>query len=202
MDRKIMLGRMRKSPQFIVGSILVFILLIVALTSKYIAPCDPNAVNTAIRLQPPGFVDENGVKYLLGTDQQGRDILSRLLVGSTASIFISIVATAVVTVVGTALGVWAGYKGGIIDNIVMRGTEVTMAVPTLTLGIVIVAVFYSPQQVLSAVARDACAFPVAFAPCKVHSCFARFMCHQLPVASPSLCDGVAKQQKFQFTSFQ
>ena len=141
MDRKIMLGRMRKSPQFIVGSILVFILLIVALTSKYIAPCDPNAVNTAIRLQPPGFVDENGVKYLLGTDQQGRDILSRLLVGSTASIFISIVATAVVTVVGTALGVWAGYKGGIIDNIVMRGTEVTMAVPTLTLGIVIVAVF-------------------------------------------------------------
>ena len=83
MDKKIMLRRMRRSPQFVVGSILVVFLLFIALFSEYLAPCDPNAVNTAIRLKPPG----------------------------------------------------------IIDNIVMRGTEVTMAVPTLTLGIVIVAVF-------------------------------------------------------------
>lgn len=140
MDKKIMIRRMRRSPQFVVGSILVVVLLVVALFAKYIAPCDPNAVNTAIRLKPPGFVD-GGIKYYLGTDQQGRDILSRLLVGSSASIFISIVATVAVTIIGTFLGIWAGYKGGIIDNIVMRATEVTMAVPTLTLGIVIVAVF-------------------------------------------------------------
>lgn len=140
MDKKIMLRRMRRSPQFVVGSILVVFLLFVALFAKYIAPCDPNIVNTIIRLKPPGFTD-NGVTYYLGTDQQGRDILSRLLVGSSASIFISVVATAAVTIIGTSLGVWAGYKGGIIDNIVMRSTEVTMAVPTLTLGIVIVAVF-------------------------------------------------------------
>lgn len=140
MDKKIMLRRMRRSPQFVVGSILVIFLLFVALFAKYIAPCDPNMVNTIIRLKPPGFTD-NGITYYLGTDQQGRDILSRLLVGSSASIFISVVATVAVTIVGTSLGVWAGYKGGIIDNIVMRSTEVTMAVPTLTLGIVIVAVF-------------------------------------------------------------
>lgn len=140
MDKKIMLRRMRRSPQFVVGSILVVLLLFIALFSSYIAPCDPNAVNTAIRLKPPGFTD-NGITYYLGTDQQGRDILSRLLVGSSASIFISITATIAVTIVGTSLGIWAGYKGGIIDNIVMRGTEVTMAVPTLTLGVVIVAVF-------------------------------------------------------------
>ena len=140
MDKKIMLRRMRRSPQFVVGSILVVFLLFIALFSEYLAPCDPNAVNTAIRLKPPGFTD-NGITYYLGTDQQGRDILSRLLVGSSASIFISITATIAVTIVGTSLGIWAGYKGGIIDNIVMRGTEVTMAVPTLTLGIVIVAVF-------------------------------------------------------------
>lgn len=140
MDKKILLRRMRRSPQFVVGSILVAILLFVALFAKYIAPYDPNVVNTAIRLKPPGFVDQ-GMTYYLGTDQQGRDILSRLLIGSSASIFISIVATVAVTIIGTSLGIWAGYKGGIIDNIVMRATEVTMAVPTLTLGIVIVAVF-------------------------------------------------------------
>lgn len=140
MDKKIMLKRMRRSPQFIVGSILVLFLLFIAVFAKLLAPCDPNAVNTALRLKPPGFANA-GVTYLLGTDHQGRDILSRLLVGSSASIFISIVATVSVTVVGTSLGIWAGYKGGLIDNIVMRATEVTMAVPTLTLGIVIVAVF-------------------------------------------------------------
>lgn len=131
---------MRRSPQFVVGGILVVFLLFIALFAKWIAPNDPNVVNTMIRLKPPGFVD-NGVTYYLGTDQQGRDILSRLLVGSSASIFISIVATVAVTIIGTSLGIWAGYKGGIIDNIIMRATEVTMAVPTLTLGIVIVAVF-------------------------------------------------------------
>lgn len=140
MDKKIMLKRMRRSPQFIVGSILVLFLLFIAVFAKLLAPCDPNAVNTALRLKPPGFAND-GVTYLLGTDHQGRDILSRLLVGSSASIFISIVATVSVTIVGTSLGIWAGYKGGLVDNIVMRATEVTMAVPTLTLGIVIVAVF-------------------------------------------------------------
>lgn len=140
MDKKIMLKRMRRSPQFIVGSILVLFLLFIAVFAKILAPCDPNAVNTALRLKPPGFAN-GGITYLLGTDHQGRDILSRLLVGSSASIFISIVATVSVTIVGTSLGIWAGYKGGLIDNIVMRASEVTMAVPTLTLGIVIVAVF-------------------------------------------------------------
>lgn len=140
MDRKIMLNRMRRSPQFIFGGVLVIILLFVALFAKQIAPCDPNTVNTAIRLKPPGFED-NGVIYYLGTDHQGRDILSRLIIGSSISLFISVTATLCVSVVGTALGIWAGYKGGIVDNIIMRASEVTMAVPTLTLGIVIVAVF-------------------------------------------------------------
>lgn len=140
MDKKIMLNRMRRSPQFVFGGILVLFILIIAVFSKQIAPCDPNAVNTAIRLQPPGF-ENDGVVFYLGTDHQGRDILSRLIRGSSISIFISIVATICVSIFGTFLGVLAGYKGGIVDNIIMRATEVTMAVPTLTLGIVIVAVF-------------------------------------------------------------
>lgn len=140
MDKKIMLNRMRRSPQFVFGIILVVFILILALFAEQIAPCDPNTVNTAIRLKPPGF-ENDGITYILGTDHQGRDILSRLIVGSSVSIFISIVSTVCVTVFGTFMGVLAGYKGGIIDNIIMRMTEVTMAVPTLTLGIVIVAVF-------------------------------------------------------------
>ena len=140
MDKKIMLNRMRRSPQFVFGGILVLFILVIAIFSKQIAPCDPNAVNTAIRLKPPGF-ENDGVVFYLGTDHQGRDILSRLIRGSSISIFISIVATICVSIFGTFLGVLAGYKGGIVDNIIMRATEVTMAVPTLTLGIVIVAVF-------------------------------------------------------------
>jgi ABC-type dipeptide/oligopeptide/nickel transport system permease subunit len=140
MDKKIMLNRIRRSPQFIFGGILVLFILFVAIFSAQLAPCDPNTVNTSIRLKPPGF-ESDGIIHYLGTDHQGRDILSRLIRGSSISIFISIVSTICVSVVGTFLGVLAGYKGGIVDNIVMRATEVTMAVPTLTLGIVIVAVF-------------------------------------------------------------
>ena len=63
MDKKIMLKRMRRSPQFIVGSILVLFLLFIAVFAKILAPCDPNAVNTALRLKPPGFANE-GITYL------------------------------------------------------------------------------------------------------------------------------------------
>ena len=79
--------------------------------------------------------------YVLGTDELGRDILSRVLIGSKISLQIAFISTLFVAVIGTLLGVFAGYFGGVIDDIVMRATEVTMAIPSMTLGIVIMAIF-------------------------------------------------------------
>lgn len=140
MNKKIMLRRMLHSPQFMIGFIITILLVLLALFSHQLAPYDPNVSNMALRLKPPGYMDGTG-KYLLGTDHLGRDILSRLVIGSTASLFVSIVSTVIIMVIGTALGILAGYKGGIIDSMIMRCTEITMAVPTLTLGIVIMAVY-------------------------------------------------------------
>ena len=140
MDKQIMLRRMRKSPQFMVGSIMVIVLVIVALLAPSIAPHNENEVSTLLRLKPPGTVVD-GAKYILGTDHLGRDILSRLLIGSRISLYISVLTTILTAFVGTALGIIAGYRGGIVDSIVMRSTEVTMAVPTLTLGVVMISVF-------------------------------------------------------------
>lgn len=140
MDKRILFNRIKKSPQFMVGGIMVVLLIIVAILAPHIVPVDKNLNNTALRLMPPGTVSE-GITYLFGTDHLGRDIFSRLLIGSRVSIFIAFVATFTTAVVGVSLGILAGYKGGIIDSIIMRCTEITMAVPTLTLGVVIMAVF-------------------------------------------------------------
>ncbi len=140
MDKKILLNRIKKSPQFMVGGIMVILLLAVAIMAPSLAPMDKNLNNTLMRLKAPGTINE-GITYILGTDHLGRDILSRLLIGSRVSIFIACVATLCTAVVGVSLGIIAGYKGGILDSIIMRCTEITMAVPTLTLGVVIMAVF-------------------------------------------------------------
>jgi ABC-type dipeptide/oligopeptide/nickel transport system permease subunit len=140
MSRKILWNRIKHSPQFMTGGIIVILLFIIAIFSKQLAPFDWNLTNTSIHLKPPGFNDGTGV-HILGTDQLGRDIFSRLLVGSSYSLFVSVVSTFCIALIGTSLGIVAGYKGGWLDNFIMRCTEISMAVPTLTLGVVIMSVF-------------------------------------------------------------
>jgi len=142
MKPKILIRRMLRSPQFIIGFIIVLAVVMISLFADQLAPMDENMNHIVNRFTPPqglGALATGG--YVLGTDELGRDILSRVLIGSKISLTIAFVSTVLVAVIGTFLGVVAGYFGGVIDDIVMRATEVTMAIPSMTLGIVIMAIF-------------------------------------------------------------
>lgn len=141
MQGKIMLRRILHSKQFIMGLVLVLILCFIAIFADQLAPHDPNEYHSDARLAPPEWFARGTDGYILGTDSTGRDILSRMIIGAKSSMQVALLSTFLSLVIGTVLGIVAGFKGGILDAIIMRSTEVTMAVPTMTLGVVIMAIF-------------------------------------------------------------
>jgi peptide/nickel transport system permease protein len=118
----------------VLGLMLAAIVLLGALLAPWLAPEDPLAMGLR-RLTPPSF------SAWLGTDQFGRDLLSRLLFGARVSIAVSFAAVGMATLIGGAIGLYAGYFGGRIDLFLMRGVDVLMAFPTLLLALAVVATF-------------------------------------------------------------
>ena len=114
--------------------ILLLIMVAVALLAPLLAPYNPVEQHILDRLQPPSS------KYLLGTDQFGRDILSRVIWGARISLVIGVSSILLGLVIGGAFGLIAGYKGGATDNIIMRVMDVFMSFPTLIMGLLVVAV--------------------------------------------------------------
>ena len=118
-----------------IGFFLLVVLALTALLAPLLPLPDPNATSPAERLQP---VLSEG--HLLGTDQLGRDMLSRLIWGSRVSMAVGFAATIVAALIGSAIGLVAGYTGGRTDNLVMRGIDMLMAFPYILLALAIVAV--------------------------------------------------------------
>ncbi|MGI6566024.1 MAG: ABC transporter permease [Firmicutes bacterium] len=118
------------------GSILIGILVITAVFADAIAPKDPYKMDIWESFRPPeGLQGE----YILGTDDMGRDLLSRIIVGSRISLLVAAVATGVSLVFGVTLGAIAGYVGGVTDAIIMRFMDLILAFPSVLLAIAIVA---------------------------------------------------------------
>ncbi len=115
----------------IIGLIIVFCLVVGALLAPLIAPHDPVKPDLDSRLRAPSWA------YPLGTDEIGRCILSRLIYGGRVSLLIGIVVVAVISILGTFLGLISGYTGGIVDEILMRAVDVLLAFPGLILALVI-----------------------------------------------------------------
>jgi peptide/nickel transport system permease protein len=120
-----------RSPLNVVALALIAIFALCALLAPVIAPYDPLAQALGSRLQPPS------PEHWLGTDQLGRDIASRLLHGARISLVIGIVVVASAGVFGTFVGLVAGYAGGLLDETLMRLTEVFLAFPALILAMAI-----------------------------------------------------------------
>jgi peptide/nickel transport system permease protein len=118
----------------IIAAIFLLVVAMVSLFAPALAPRDPIAVDLAQRLLPPGSPG-----YLLGTDQLGRDILSRLIWGGRISLLIGFSAVLVAMVLGVLIGLLAGYSGGRLDSVTMRFVDVLMAFPAILLAITIVA---------------------------------------------------------------
>lgn len=117
-----------------IGLILLLFMVALAVLAPWISPHPPNEQNILDRLQPAS------AEYLLGTDQYGRDILSRILWGARISLSVGTISVLLGMAAGTVLGIFAGYKGKYWDYLIMGAMDVFMAIPTLLMGLMVVAV--------------------------------------------------------------
>lgn len=131
---------LKKSKEALVGLLILTTFLISALFAPYISPHDPFDQDLSRRLKPPGW-NGKGAYHILGTDQLGRDILSRIIHGARITLFVGFVCAIIASIVGSFLGVISGYFGGKIDSIIMRIADVQLAFPFIILAIALVAVF-------------------------------------------------------------
>ena len=125
--------RFRRNKQAMVGMCMLLLMIFSAIFASVISPYDPLQQDIINRLQPPSAA------HFFGTDELGRDIFSSILYGSRISLTVGLIAVSISSVVGCALGAIAGYYGGVLDNVIMRCTDVLMAIPSILLNISIVA---------------------------------------------------------------
>jgi peptide/nickel transport system permease protein len=123
----------RLPASFVAGAVMVLLVLAVAAAADWLATYPYDEMHYESIQTPPGR------EFLLGTDQYGRDVLSRILVGSRISLCYGLGSTALGLFLGVPLGLWAGYKGGRTDEILMRGLDVFMSIPPLLLGLLVLA---------------------------------------------------------------
>lgn len=131
---------LRKNKGALAGIIIIILAVITALLASVIAPHSPTAVNTEALSLPPAFIEGGNSLYPLGTDDLGRDLLSRLIYGSQVSLAVGFCVVILSLVTGTFFGVLAGYYGGWTDKVIMRFTDLIMCLPSILFAIVIVAV--------------------------------------------------------------
>lgn len=127
--------RLRRNPLAIAGLVLVLALVLAAALAPWIAPHDPIAQDLGNRLRPPGTPG-----HWLGTDDFGRDILSRILFGARITLQIVALVALTAPVLGLLVGTVAGYFGGWVDAVLMRVTDIFLAFPRLILALALVAV--------------------------------------------------------------
>ena len=122
-----------KDILFWIGLVMVLGLIIIAIFAPYIAPFDPTYINDKKVLMPPDSAN------WFGTDDLGRDVLSRLIYGSRISIEVGIIAIGISTLIGTFFGAISGYFGGIIDTIIMRFVDIMLCFPAFFLILAVIA---------------------------------------------------------------
>lgn len=127
------LNALRRNRMAWLGGGTLFIIVMVAIFAPLIAPHDPLEQNILARLSPPS------ADFWLGTDSYGRDVLSRLLYGARISLSIGFLSVLTAMIVGSSLGMLAGYIGGVFEQIVMGLVDVLLSFPTLLLGLMIAA---------------------------------------------------------------
>ncbi len=129
-----------RHPTVVAGALLLATVAIVAIAAPVIAPYDPYEQHLEGRLAPPIW-SGGSFSHLLGTDQLGRDVLSRLMYGARVSMAIGVMAVLFSGILGVAAGVTAGFYGGLVDELLMRLADLRLALPFVLLLISVIAVF-------------------------------------------------------------
>jgi peptide/nickel transport system permease protein len=121
-------------------TIVLATLVFAALFAPYLARHDPRAGDITRKAIPPIWMERGTWEHPLGTDRFGRDVLSRIIYGTRISLAVSLIAIGVAGTVGTAVGLISGYRGGAVDAILMRLTDIGLSLPTILIAVVLVAV--------------------------------------------------------------
>jgi peptide/nickel transport system permease protein len=130
-------------PKVIFGGGFIMILIILAVFAPFIAPKDPLEQDLMSGTLPPAWLNGADLGFLLGTDDLGRDVLSRVIFGARIALIVAFVAAGLAALIGTLLGLVAGWYGGWIDKVISRLVDIWMAFPPVLLSILLVAVFGS-----------------------------------------------------------
>ena len=130
---------MRLPPKLLLGGAVLAAMMAVAVLAPLIAPFDPAKQDLLARLRPPAWAPRGSAAHWLGTDNYGRDLLSRLVHGARISLLVGLLSMMLSSLVGTALGMLAGWRQGSVGAVIMRLADAQMALPEILLAILVVA---------------------------------------------------------------
>ena len=134
------LGLLRLKDFPLIPVLILGCIALVAIFANVLAPHNPEIGSLTARFKPPFWQTGGSTKYLLGTDQLGRDVLSRLIFGARVSMVVGFTAVIFAGAVGTTLGIISGYLGGWVDQVIMRLTDTWLALPALMFAIFLAAI--------------------------------------------------------------
>ena len=129
-----------KSPSGMLGFIIVLVVVLISVFANVIIPCTPEEIDLANMAQPPCWLEGGSAEHILGTDILGRDVFSRILIGSRVSLLVGIFSVVVAGIIGTIMGILSGYFGGWIDSVVMRITDAFYSIPLTLFAMVILTI--------------------------------------------------------------
>ena len=130
----------RRSPIAVVSSLVVAVCLLAALFARWVAPHDPfdlASLNLLDSFKPPAFMAEGDRAYPIGTDDQGRDLLSGIIYGGRISLLVGFLSVALALAVGITVGLVAGYLGGTVDAVLMRIADVQLTFPAILIALLV-----------------------------------------------------------------
>ncbi len=148
----------KRNKGAVVGLVYIVLMLVIALGAGVLAPHAPADQFRDALLTPPVWQEGGSWRYLLGTDDVGRDVLSRLMYGARLSLLVGCLVVVLSLIMGVVLGLLAGYFGGAVDAVIMRVVDIMLALPSLLLALVLVAIF-GPSIVNASLALTFVALP-------------------------------------------
>ncbi|HCJ58790.1 MAG TPA: peptide ABC transporter permease [Clostridiaceae bacterium] len=141
-----MWNNLKESKTGILGLSIVLLVIVVAFTATIISPYDPVKQDIINKMKPPAWSEGGTWDHIFGTDQLGRDILSRLIYGSRVTLMVAFSGTILAGIVGVVMGAISGYYGGWIDSLIMRIVDIQLSFPFILLALFIAAVLGSGLQ--------------------------------------------------------
>ncbi|MBG5926703.1 dipeptide ABC transporter permease DppC [Providencia rettgeri] len=148
----------KRNKGAVVGMFYIILMVLIAIFAGILAPHAPDEQFRDFLLAPPVWEDGGSWQFILGTDDVGRDLLSRLMYGARLSLLVGCLVVVLSLIMGVTIGVIAGYFGGVVDALIMRVVDIMLALPSLLLALVLVAIF-GPSIVNASIALTFVALP-------------------------------------------